>query len=113
MSFIDKHRQTGSLSNGGQLLDPAFQSDYPALFEYLALTRYPDGAIRQTASLTMFSEDGVWKACLNERETSQVLFVTESSFGVLLAALDLLLESELPPCRPSRSRSGPSSRGKK
>jgi len=113
MSFIDKHRQTGSLSNGGQLTDRVFQADYPALFEYLGLTQYPDGKSRQTASLTLFSEDGLWKACLNDRETAQVLFVTETSFGVLLAALELLLQSDRPPWRPGRASGSGGSKGKK
>jgi len=46
----------------------------PALFEFLTVAELPGGEVRQTSTLTIFTEGGMWKACLNERDSEATLF---------------------------------------
>jgi len=103
MSFLKRRQSEEGSSNGGLPLDPDFSQRFPALFEHMTANRYPDGTARRVCSLTLFSEEGSWKACLNDRDQNLVLFVTEGRFDTLLEALELLLQEELPPWRKSTS----------
>lgn len=107
MSFLRKHQADPSSSNATQFEDKDFSSQYPALHEYLACPQYPDGSARQLATLTVFREDGFWKACLNEKEQGLVLFVAEQRFGSLLEAIELLLQEDHPPWRKSTVKRNP------
>lgn len=113
MSFLRKHAASEATGNTSQVVDADFLKTYPALGEYLTSTQYPDGSQRQTSSLTVFREDGYWKACLNERDQGLVMFVAENRFGSLLEALELLLQEESPPWRKatSKGRSGGRTKG--
>lgn len=113
MSFLKRPQQEVAGSSGGQPRDPEFQSQYPALFEYLTATQFPDGASRRTSSLTIFAEEGSFKACLNEREGGYALFVTEGRFLAVIEALELLLQEENPPWRKSRPPGRPKGQGGK
>lgn len=107
MSFLRKHSLSESGQNPASSVDVEFSKVYPALSEYLTATAYPDGTSRQTSSLTIFRDDGWWKACLNERDQGMVLFVAESRFGTLLEALELLLQEDQPPWRKSTVKGRP------
>jgi len=111
VSFLRKHQADQSSSNAPPSVDQAFQQQYPALSEYLTSPLYPDGSARQLSTMTVFREDGWWKACLNEKDQGLVLFVAESQFGTLLEALELLLQEDHPPWRKSTVKRG-SGRGK-
>lgn len=106
MSFLRRLPPSGEGSNGGEPLDPDFKDRFPALFEHLTANRYPDGTARRTCSLSVFSEDAAWKMCLNDRDQSMVLFVTEARFDACLESLELLLQEELPPWRKSKGQQG-------
>jgi len=101
MSFLKRRQPEEGQSNGGQPNDPDFNQRFPALFEHLTANRYPDGTARRTCSLSLFSEDGLWKACLNDRDQGLVLFVTEGRLDAILEGLELLLQEEFPPWRKS------------
>lgn len=107
MSFLRKIQTEQSASSAQQCRDEEFQLAYPALSEYLTVGSYPDGSPRQLATLTVFREDGWWKACLNEKDQGLVLFVAENRFSVLLEALELLLQEESPPWRKSTVKRPP------
>jgi len=106
MSFLRKHQADPSSSSGQPSVDLAFSQQYPALHEYLTCPQYPDGSVRQLSTMTVFREDGFWKACLNEKDQGLVLFVAESQFGTLLEALELLLQEDHPPWRKSTTKKG-------
>lgn len=112
MSFLRKAtpiaegRATRIVATDGKLA-----KDCPALAEYLTATSYPDGTERRTSSLTVFTEDGQWKACLNEREQGLVLFGTGKTLQGSLTALEALLTAEETPWRASRGEQGKAKRG--
>jgi len=114
MSFLRKHQADPSSSSEAPSADKDFQLLYPALSEYLTCPQYPDGTARQLSTLTIFREDGWWKACLNEKDQGLVMFVAEQGFGTLLEALELLLQEDRPPWRKStvkRNQGGGSKKG--
>jgi len=46
----------------------------PAVVEYLTATSWPDGEVRETATLLLFAEDGGIKACLSDRAQGRTLW---------------------------------------
>lgn len=61
--------------------------DFPALFEFLTVSRWEDGTPRATGTLLLFSDAGVFKFCLNDRDAGLALWVSSSC---LLGALESL-----------------------
>jgi len=112
MSFLRRHQAGPSSSSEVPSVDKDFQLLYPALSEYLTCQQYPDGTARQLSTLTIFREDGWWKACLNEKDQGLVMFVAEAAFGTLLEALELLLQEDRPPWRKSTAKKGQKGGGK-
>lgn len=104
MSFLRRHLADPSSSSGQPSEDKDFKLAFPALHEYLTCPLYPDGSTRLLATLTVFREDGYWKACLNEKDQGLVLFVAEQKYGTLLEAIELLLQEDHPPWRKSTSK---------
>lgn len=112
MSFL---RKQVPVPEGGQSAEPVdrdFLLTFPALAEYLTAHAYPDGTARERSTVSVFFEDGQFKACLNERDQGLVLFVSEGKFGCLFEALELLLQSEHVPWRVSKQKPSSGSGGK-
>jgi len=75
--------------------DPAFERDYPAIWEYLTLTRWDDGRARETSTILFLVEEGTWKACLNDRAGERSLWTSGTSpEGCLRALNDHLVEGD-------------------
>lgn len=68
--------------------DEAFAKKYPLLLEFLSLELWEPGVPRTKGSLFLFLEDGCFKACLNDKDTDEVAFVTKPSFAALLDAVE-------------------------
>jgi len=105
MSFLRKAEVDSTQSPSGAILDPEFSKSYPALHEYLTADQYPDSTPRARSTVSIFVEEGLWKACLNERDQGLVLFVAEERFGALVEALELLLQEDRVPWRKSKAKS--------
>lgn len=90
--------------------DDNMAGEFPALHEYMTLKTLADGKTRQTASLTLFCEDGLFKGCLNERDQGVSLWATSATLDELLRTLDALLQSETTPWRKNKA---PHGKGKK
>jgi len=69
-----------------------FWEGYPAIWEYLACGRYPDGSARQRASLTVFVEDGLIKLCLSDRDCERTAWGGSDEMLDALAGLDRALQ---------------------
>jgi hypothetical protein len=74
-----------------EVSDPEFASKYPALHCFLCSTKTPKDAPRKTSSITLFCEDGGFKASLNERELGLSLYATGESVLGALEALETRL----------------------
>jgi hypothetical protein len=65
---------SGAADCGGEWLQL-----FPAFVEFLAVTRWPDGAPRLPGSATLFTDQGAWKICLSDKDQARVAFVSASS----------------------------------
>ncbi len=80
----------------------AFFKELPALWEFLAVSKWDDGEERTTGTALFFVEDGVVKLCLNDRDSDRVAFVTGSSAEEVLEAASAGLEGDALDWRASR-----------
>jgi hypothetical protein len=67
---------------------------FPTLHAYLADTTWETGEERETATLTLFVEEGVFKACLNDRASGRSAWVSGHAFQALLKTLEAGLATD-------------------
>jgi len=104
MSFLEKLRESKALGNkGAALVDEKFTKSFPALSEYMTSVTYPDGQERTPCSLTIFCEEGVFKACLSERDLEMSLWGTGETFQDCLKTLEERLKGPAPDWRKKRA----------
>jgi hypothetical protein len=107
-------QQRSSETEGPRLTrcDPQsrFALSHPALWEHLTLDRWEDGTSRAPSSLTVFSADGLLKACLADKEEECVAFVSAESLEGLLDLLEAGLKGGGLDWRRSRQKSGKNGR---
>lgn len=68
--------------------DKAFAKAYPALAEFLSLESWDEKTTRERGTVTVFWEEGSFKASVNDRDGGRVAFVTKTVFTELLAHVD-------------------------
>lgn len=80
----------------------------PLLWEMLVHCRNDDGSPRKRGSVTLFFEDGFWKACLSNKDDGLVAFSSAASVlevaqalerGLDLHTLDWRVSGQAPPKR--------------
>lgn len=93
-------------------VDLDFQTDYPLLWEHLAALTFEGepGSRRQTSTLNMFVQDGVWKAFLKDREAGMFLAMSAPCFAVLLTAIELALGDPRAVWREDRAQGAPTAK---
>lgn len=84
--------------------DASLAETCPALHEFLTLCVLPGGATRSPATLLVFSEGGLWKAVLNERDAGLNLWATAESLQGLWSELEARLTAPVVDWRPARPR---------
>jgi len=77
--------------SAGQVADDKFSKLYPTLFAYLTQTAWPDGTVRETSSLSMFTDGAAVKCVLKDRSLGICLWATAPTFTGLYAVLEALL----------------------
>lgn len=73
--------------------DGAFFKKYPALSEFLDLEEWEPGQTRERGTMTLFFEQGAFKAAVNDRDSGLVAFVSKQSFQGLLEAIEKGLQT--------------------
>lgn len=66
---------------------------HPNLTEYLTADKWDDGDERQTSTLLVFTDDGIFKAVLNDRAEERALWASGASYLDALDALEAMLAS--------------------
>jgi len=69
------------------------------LTDFLSVVAWPDGTSRQTGTLMVFMEDGLWKCWLNDRDGAQGTFVSSPTVDGLLRAADACINDPGHPWR--------------
>lgn len=85
---------------------------WPALFEWMTTDTWEDGVERETSTLLVFVEDGLWKGCFSDRDGSRRLWVSGATLGSMLGALDASLRSGEGDWRALRPFEGKGGKGK-
>jgi len=84
------------------LQDPSSGKSIPRLFEFLRETEWDDGSRREPGSITIFIQDGSWKACLSDKAMGRVAFLSAGTMAELLKGVDGALEADTLDWRTSR-----------
>lgn len=95
MGVLKKREPSATTSgNGGPAATDGFATEYPGLWEMLTSSRYPDGSHRATSTLSLFVDEGLVKACLNDRDQSQNTFVSGHTITDCMRALESGLQAD-------------------
>lgn len=87
-SMKRKRSDDGAL-RGGAAVDGKWLSTWPMLHEHLTATAWEeDDSPRLTSTLLLFSEEGCFKACLNDRAEGRSCFVSADDIETLWEALE-------------------------
>lgn len=89
--------------------DADFSGRMPALAEYLTVPSGGEGKRAETATLTVFCEDGRFKLCLNDRSDQLVCFVSAESFSGALEELERVLSDGSADWRKAKGKKGKNS----
>jgi len=81
--------------------DASLAASCPALHEFLTLSSLPDGTARTPSTVLFFSDGGLWKAVLNERDAGLCLWATGESLPQLWDELEARLTAPVVDWRPS------------
>lgn len=68
--------------------DSVFAKAYPALAEFLSLEAWSETEARERGTITLFWEDGAFKASINNRDSEEVAFVCKKAFKTLLETIE-------------------------
>ena len=66
---------------------------WPAVGEFITLTRWDDGKRRETGTVMVLCEGGKWKAWLHDRDGKQSAWISGDSAGELMEAVEQALLS--------------------
>lgn len=72
--------------------DVSVMQTFPTLYDYLTCVQYEGGATRVPATLLCFCEDGMWKACLNDRDNARSAWSAGRSLLECMKSLERSLE---------------------
>lgn len=73
--------------------DP-FADLYPATWGYLTALTWPDGSPRETASVTVFLQEGLLKVCCRDRANGRICFAAAEGWEGLWLALEAALAAD-------------------
>ena len=89
--------------------DAAFAKKYPALSEFLSVEAWDAETERIRGTISIFWEEGSFKASVNDRDADQVAFVSKGTFSGLLESIEKGLQADSLDWRHSKGK-GPQKR---
>lgn len=103
-AIVRAARGGGSKPTGEAGKTDKLAQGYPRLVEFLTLDRWDDGSPRERGTILILAEDDWWKAWCNDKDGDRSLWVSDSTLGGLLAAVDEHLGSPEAVWRPNRTK---------
>ena len=76
----------GSAPGGGPGATDA--TSWPALWEHLTATTYPDGSVRVTSSIIIVADHQGWRGCLSDKDNERTMWKTSDTVEGLLLLLE-------------------------
>jgi hypothetical protein len=104
-SFEQMFGKAAAPAGSAAATDVEFAKKYPNLSLLLTCTTLPNGKVRQTATMTIVAESGLWKGGVKDRDHSMSLWRSGETIDGLLTALETALESGQADWRIQESRS--------
>jgi len=103
MNYFKKPPVDGGAKKGkkGETLVPEIPGA-PTVAQFMAADCWPDGEVRERATLIVFVEDGAFKVCLSEKNMQATLWATSATFAGLLEALEDRLTADAPDWRKAK-----------
>jgi len=87
--FAERRRAAPVRAAGsGVKRDPRVEKDFPAIWDLMTTTKLKDGTSVATMTVLLFVQDGLWKACLNDRQGEVSSFVSADTALALLQAIE-------------------------
>lgn len=89
MSFLERSRPQPA-SNGAAKAPVCkwLAKAMPAVHEFLTVAVMPSGEVRQTSTLSVFVDDGIFKVCLHERDMECTLWASGDGLEEALEVLE-------------------------
>lgn len=84
--------------------DPWLEKLAPVVADFLLTARWDDGKERETSSLTIVVQDGLWKLCLSDRDASKKLWASGETLTKALKNLEERVTDPKPDWRVDRWR---------
>lgn len=84
--------------------DAVFAKKYPALAEFLSVEAWDESTERVRGTISVFWEEGSFKASVNDRDAEQVAFVSKGTFVGLLESIEKGLQADSLDWRPSKGK---------
>jgi len=88
---VTKGKSAGASAGAGDL---SFAADYPLLHSYLSDETYDDGSARERSTVSVFFEDGVVKAALNDKDMKRSAYVSANAVDDLWMTLEAGLSGD-------------------
>jgi hypothetical protein len=85
--------------------DAAMGHDFPAIVLLMTATVDDDGKPRQTATLTIVCEDGLWKGGIRDRDANASLWRSGATLKALFESLEAQMQSGQAEWRPNEKQS--------
>jgi len=75
-------------------VDKVDQADNPNTYAFLTDTKYDDGSPRMTGSISIFTQIGVLKACIADKDNKRVAFIEAPSLCELFGLIEMAICDE-------------------
>lgn len=89
MGLVRYVEPAGVPDSGGPVEERVtFFTKLGTVVEFLAMRAWPDGKVRTPGSITVFFEEGTYKAAVNDKDADVVAFLSARTLSGLLEALE-------------------------
>lgn len=72
----------------GPVTSCPWSGKYPTVVEFLSMCQWPEGAKRETGTITLLCDSGLAKAAINDRDAGVSAFLSAESWTGLFKALE-------------------------
>lgn len=74
--------------------DEDFKARYPSLYEYLFTQKWTDGSVRQTSTLSVFTDGVSLKLVINDRDNNRSGFINAATWIECLELMEARLAND-------------------
>lgn len=102
MSMIQRAPKTGHPKGVPAAPSDGWLEFYPGVQEFLTLTAWEDGAVRQTGTLMLLAEAGLWKLWIHDRDGRRSVWISGQSVEVVTQKAEDIVQGGPADWRPDK-----------